>query len=103
MRKIRQIPQNNMVQDDTVDLRNIYQKNQSLYMQAYGWSPPEDFITNNTWRIRQHIKRWINGWDMTRIYPEYQTDIQVADMQQNYTEDLDLEDTTGEDHEEWEP
>lgn len=103
MKKIRQIPQDNMVLDDTVDLRNIYQKNQSLYLQAYGWSPPEDFITNNTWRIRQHIKRWINGWDMTRIYPEYETDIQVTDMRQNYTEDLDLEDITGEDHEEWEP
>ena len=102
MRKIRQVPQENMVLDESSNLQDVYNKTRSIYSQAYSWEPPTDCETNNTWRIRQHIKRWINAWDLVRLYPEYEPDIQVSQLTQSYSEDPDLEDTDedGEDREE---
>jgi hypothetical protein len=93
MRKIRQVPQENMILDESADLREVYDKARNIYSQAYDWDPPVDCETNNTWRIRQHIKRWINAWDLVRLYPEYEPDIQVGQLTQSYAEDLDLEKT----------
>ena len=92
MRKIRQLPMENMILAENADLRQVHEKSRAMYRQAYGWNPPEDYETNPIWRIRQHIKRWINGWDLVRLYPDYQPDIQVSGLQQSYSEDLDLED-----------
>jgi hypothetical protein len=39
-------------------------------------------------------------WDMVRLFPDYQPDIQVTQLQQSYSEDLDLEDTPEDDREE---
>ncbi|MCH7621119.1 MAG: DUF2791 family P-loop domain-containing protein [Chloroflexi bacterium] len=92
MRKIRQLPLENMILAENFDLREVHEKSRVMYRQAYGWNPPEDYETNPTWRIRQHIKRWINAWDLVRLYPDYQPDIQVSGLRQSYSEDLDLED-----------
>ncbi len=91
MSKIRQLPQENMVLDDATDLWDIHEKSRTVYRNAYGWSPPAAYEPNNTWRIRQHIKRWINTWDLVRLFPDYQPDIQVTDIKQSYAEDPDLE------------
>jgi hypothetical protein len=103
MRKIRQVPLEDMVLEETRDLKEVYNKTRHIYSQAYSWDPPSDYESNNTWRIRQHIKRWINSWDLVRLYPEYQPDIQVSQLTQSYSEDLDLEDTDDEsgDSEDW--
>ncbi len=92
MRKIRQLPLENMILAENSDLREIHEKSRVMYRQAYGWNPPDYYETNPTWRIRQHIKRWINAWDLVRLFPDYQPDIQVGGLQQSYSEDLDLED-----------
>jgi hypothetical protein len=103
MRKIRQVPLEDMVLEETRDLKEVYNKTRHIYSRAYSWDPPSDYESNNTWRIRQHIKRWINSWDLVRLYPEYQPDIQVSQLTQSYSEDLDLEDTDDEsgDGEDW--
>ncbi len=102
MRKIRQLPQENMVLDEaTTDLWDIHEKSRSIYRNAYGWNPPGAYEPNDTWRIRQHIKRWISTWDLLRLFPDYQSDIQVTDIQQSYAEDLDLEHSAGEDPEQY--
>ena len=92
MRKIRELPLENMILAENSDLRQVHEKSREMYCQAYGWNPPEDYETNPTWRIRQHLKRWINAWDLVRLFPDYQPDIQVSDLRQSYSEDLDLED-----------
>lgn len=103
MRKIRQVPLDNMVLEENRDLAQVYSRTRSIYSQAYSWEPPSEYESNNTWRIRQHIKRWINSWDMVRLYPEYQPDIQVTQLTQSYSEDLDLEDEDddSEDGDDW--
>ncbi len=78
MQKIRQIPQDNMILEESIDLAEIYGDCQNIYSQAYGWQPPSDFKSNETWRIRQHIKHWINSWDLARLFPEHESDLQVT-------------------------
>ena len=80
-----------MVLEDTDDIQQVHVKSREIYARAYGWEPPKEFETNNTWRIRQHVKRWINEWDLLRLYPDYKPNVQVGELWHNYSEDLDLE------------
>jgi hypothetical protein len=92
MWKIRQVPYERMVLQEANDLQHVYDLTRSIYSAAYRWEPPTKYETNPTWRIRQHIKRWINSWDLVRLYPAYAPDIQVTPLSPSYSEDLDLED-----------
>ena len=78
----------------------MHDKTRSVYSNAYRWEPPLDYETNHPWRIRQHIKRWINAWDLVRLYPEYSPNIQVTPLSPSYSEDLDLEELNDQDSEE---
>ncbi len=92
MRKIRQIRRDHMDLARVTDTREIYEKTQAVYAQAYdGWDPPQAYQANNTWSIRQHIKRWINQWDLNRLYPDYIPQIEIAELRQDYSEMPDLE------------
>ncbi|MDA0734758.1 MAG: DUF2791 family P-loop domain-containing protein [Chloroflexi bacterium] len=102
MWKIRQVPHDSMVLHESNDLQDVYNKTRSVYSAAYHWEPPTDFEINHTWRIRQHIKRWINSWDLVRLFPEYTPDIQVTPLSPSYSEDLDLEESAEEDNSGWE-
>ena len=102
MEKIRQIPQENAQLTESVDLQKVYEKCRAVYASAYGWEPPAQFETHPTWRIRQHIKRWINGWDLGRVFPDLSAELQVSKLEQKYSEDPDLVKTTREDPEDQE-
>ena len=84
MQKIRQIPQDNMILEESIDLAEIYGDCQNIYSQAYGWQAPSDFKSNETWRIRQHIKHWINSWDLARLFPEHESELQVTALEPSY-------------------
>ncbi|MBC8281680.1 MAG: DUF2791 family P-loop domain-containing protein [Chloroflexi bacterium] len=105
MWKIRQVPHDSMVLHESNDLQEVYDKTRSVYSAAYRWEPTTEYEINHTWRIRQHIKRWINSWDLVRLFPEYTPDIQVTPLAPSYSEDLDLEevnDSADEDGNGWE-
>lgn len=73
-------------------IHQIYEKTRVLYGRAYGWEPPTDYKTpDKSRRIRQHIKTWINEWDLTRLYPGYEPDTQVTDLKHDYSETPELE------------
>lgn len=72
--------------------RDIYQKLSAIYAKAYGWDPPMEYrAPDRTARIRQHVKRWINEWDLERLYPGYKPDIEVTELRQDYSERPELE------------
>jgi P-loop Domain of unknown function (DUF2791) len=71
--------------------RDIYQKLSAIYAKAYGWNPPMEWAPDKTIRIRQHVKRWINEWDLERLYPGYKPDIEVTHLRQDYSESPELE------------
>jgi hypothetical protein len=91
MWKIRQVPNDRMILREANDLQHVYERMRSVYSAAYRWEPPTIYETNHTWRIRQHIKHWINSWDLVRLFPEYTPNIQVTPLSPSYSEDPDLE------------
>lgn len=79
-------------------IREIYNKVSVIYARAYGWDPSMGYRTpDRTARIRQHIKRWINEWDLKRLYPGYMPEIEVTELRQDYSERPELEVPTEDD------
>ena len=93
-RGIRIIQRDNIRLEDPNEAtsHDIYQKLNAIYTRAYGWNRPMEYrAPDRTVRIRQHVKRWINEWDLKRVYPDYKPDIQVTNLQQDYSERPELE------------
>ena len=65
---------------------------QQIYARAYNWSspylPPEERLT--TTLMRQYVRRWINEWDLKRLYPDHEVHMVVEDFRMDYSEDRDL-------------
>ncbi len=68
----------------------------ALYAEAYGWTPPdleseESGRAPSSTAMRQHVRRWINAWDLRRLYPDYTPITETTAMTHDYTEAPDLE------------
>ncbi|MCY7419076.1 MAG: ATP-binding protein [Chloroflexi bacterium] len=52
-------------------LRETYERLQAVHATAYTWEPPDIEIGEValTRRMRSHVRRWINEWDLMRLYP----------------------------------
>ncbi len=78
--------------DDT-ELKQIYTRLRELHGQAFGWRPPE--VTGlerlGATRMRQYVRAWINEWDLVRLDPGYQPEIETVDVASDYRENPDLE------------
>jgi hypothetical protein len=73
-------------------IHEMFEKLRSVYAAAYGWQPAGDYLAPDvTARIRQHIKRWIIEWDLTRLYPDYHPAIVSDQPSRIYTEMPELE------------
>jgi hypothetical protein len=75
---------------------------QEIYARAYNWSspslPPEERLT--TTLMRQYVRRWINEWDLKRLYPDHEVHMVVEELKMDYSEDRDLEVSAGDEAEE---
>lgn len=87
------------VDDQTIDL--VYQKLRRTHGEAYAWSPPdvEGVTRMSTRQMREYVRGWIHAWDLKRLYPDYDPDIGVEEVDTRLTEDEDIE---GEQSAEWE-
>jgi hypothetical protein len=60
---------------------------------AYGWEPPAvgsaPFATSTS--MREYIRWWITEWDLKRLFPDYQPEIEVMPLTFDYSEDADLD------------
>jgi hypothetical protein len=65
----------------------------AIHARAFDWNPPDLGAGEqlSTTRIRQYVRRWINEWDLKRLYPDYSPETIVADMPVTYTEQSELE------------
>jgi len=93
-RGMRIIRQDKMLLESPTEatIHEIYDKVRAVYASAYGWAPPDEYIApDRTARIRQHVKRWINEWDLKRLYPDYTPETEIAELLQDYSELPDLE------------
>ncbi len=66
---------------------------QEIHARAYNWSPPalgpEERLT--TTPMRQYVRRWINEWDLKRLYPDHEVHMVVEELKMDYSEDRELE------------
>jgi len=77
-------------------LKRTYDQMREIYRDAYGWSPPE--YTPPEWvmtrAMRSYVRRWVNEWDLQRLFPNTQTETVEGVLRPDYTEDKDLEQET---------
>jgi hypothetical protein len=76
---------------DAIDEARI--RIRELHARAYDWSPPplapEERLTSTL--MRQYVRRWINEWDLKRLYPEHDVHMVVEELGMSYAEDRELE------------
>jgi hypothetical protein len=78
---------------DRAMLERTREEVRALHARAFAWDPPEldAGVTLSTTRIRQYVRRWINEWDLLRLYPEYAPHTVVAELPVDYSVRPELE------------
>lgn len=74
-------------------LEHTYKQLKEIYRDAYGWSPP-DFIPpewSTRKAMRSYVRRWINEWDLKRLFPGQDVRIEEREVRPGYEEDRGLE------------
>ena len=69
----------------------IIQKN--LRKLGYGWEPPDLPLGVYSIRraMRSYVRRWINEWDLMRLYPGVEVATEEQELHASYAEDGALE------------
>ena len=74
-------------------VEEIYNKIRTIHGAAYGWDPPPvpTIERLSSTRMREYVKGWITEWDLKRLDPDQQVDIELTEIKQDYSEDIELE------------
>jgi hypothetical protein len=74
-------------------LGQTYLRLKDLYAKAYSCQPPESAspLGLPITPMRIHVRRWINEWDLQRLYPGTPFTIEEQQLSPNFTEDSELE------------
>ena len=91
----------NLAEPDGDMLLNLYEQLKTIHSEAYGWEAPEishDIGRGSTGRIRSYVRRWINEWDLRRLYPDSEPEIEETELTFNREEDTTLERAHSEDN-----
>lgn len=74
-------------------LEATYRELRRLHGEAYEWQPPElprrESLASRS--MREHVRAWIQGWDLRRLDPGYQPTIEVERLETDYSESPALE------------
>jgi BREX system ATP-binding protein BrxC/D len=78
---------------DRAMLERTREEVRALHARAFGWDPPDLDAGEvlSTTRIRQYVRRWINEWDLLRLYPDYAPHTVVAELPVDYSVRPELE------------
>ena len=90
----------NLAEPDGDRLLKLYGQLKTIHSEAYGWEAPEinhDIGRGGMARIRSYVRRWINEWDLRRLYPDVEPDIEETELTFSYEEDTTLERAHSED------
>ena len=74
-------------------VEDIYHKIRAIHGAAYGWEPPQvpTIERLSSTRMREYVKGWITEWDLKRLDPNQKVDIELTEIKQDYSEDIELE------------
>ncbi len=92
MQEIKQRAHDLQAPDGEV-LRSTYETLKQIHAEAYDWIPndlslPAMAITR---QMRAYVRRWINEWDLRRLYPGEALETVETEMRIDYSESLELE------------
>ena len=61
-----------LARPDESTLTHTYQRLKEIHAKAYDWDPPEILTAEMAMsrRMRSYVRRWVNEWDLKRLYPE---------------------------------
>jgi hypothetical protein len=78
-----------------------YEQLRTIHARAHAWEPPDVGAAEHslTRSMRAHVRRWINEWDLKRLYPGSIVSTEERQLQTSYEEDDALEDNPPEDGE----
>ncbi len=78
---------------DQQTLDDSYERLKTLHARGYAWNPPEipRAQVSMMTRMRTHVRRWINEWDLMRLYPGIPFSIEEQRLGTNYAENVELE------------
>lgn len=91
----------NLAEPDGDMLLNLYGQLKAIHSKAYCWEAPEidhDIGRGSTGRIRSYVRRWINEWDLRRLFPDTEPEIEETELTFSYEEDTTLEKAHSEDN-----
>jgi hypothetical protein len=73
---------------DVNTLDETFARIRTLYSTAYDWEPPSATPPRreHSTPLRAYIRRWITEWDLRRLYPDAQVEVETADWQTDYRE-----------------
>ena len=75
------------------ELDRTYRRLREIHGEAFGWVPPAvtglERLPSN--RMRQYVRAWINEWDLRRLDPSYEPEIEAATLEVDLSEDAELE------------
>ena len=89
-----------LAEPDDEMLLNLYGQLRAIHSEAYGWEAPDidnDIGRGAPARIRSYVRRWINEWDLRRLYPELDPEIEEMEFIFSYEEDTTLEQALSDD------
>ncbi|MPZ22462.1 MAG: hypothetical protein GEU28_02735 [Dehalococcoidia bacterium] len=75
----------------TLDM--TYETLKRMHGGAYSWTPPDvSGVAQSSRRaMRSHVRRWINEWDLKRLYPQAEIHTEEETLNPSYDEDHDLD------------
>ena len=91
-----------LAEPDDDMLLHLYHSLKSIHSEGYSWAAPDinhDIGQGGRRRIRSFVRRWITEWDLRRLYPESQPDIEVTELVPRHDEDTMLEQSNSDDPE----
>lgn len=83
-----------LAEPDEEMLSNLYRQLKDIHSQGYDWEAPEiehGVGRRRLTRIRSFVRSWINEWDLRRLYPDSEPEIEETELTFSYEEDTTLE------------
>ncbi len=82
-------------------LLETYERLKGIHARAYTWDPPSIAAADLAMRraMRSHVRRWMNEWDLKRLYPGASVSTEEQELRPTYEEDVVLEEQSPDDEE----
>ncbi len=83
-------------------IEQTYAKVRTIHAEAYDWQPPavRSVERLHSTRMREYVKGWITEWDLKRLDPNYDVELETTELKPDYAEDPNLQVPSEEESEE---